>query len=391
MGRKVAIIGTGMAKSGTSSVASWLLFGEAALEAVKEAGIGLSDIQGLHFGNAHGSTVEKQSNISALVLSSGLSLDTNIPCVTYEALCSSGSIAFRQGYLNILSGMYDLVLVGGAERLRSVPGSLAQELLSTGLSEAERSVGFTLAAHWAFVAKAYARKYGLSDGRLQELLAEISVKNHYHGSFNKKAHFQNQVTVDEVLKSPVVSPPMKLLDLCPFSDGAAALVLASEDLAKHCKNPIWIEGSGHASKNCQALDTDDLSTNPAMEKATGEAYRQAKMGPKDIDIVEVHDCASIHEVLCLEGAGLFKKGEGIYSAAERKTYFDGQIPTNLSGGLKSRGHPVGATGAYQLCELSRQLRGDWEGKRSTKNPKVGLTVNVGGTNTVVTSHILRKG
>ena len=390
MSRKVAIIGTGMTKSGTSPVSSWLLFGEAALEAVNEAGIKLSDIQGLHIGNCCGALIERQMNISPLVLSV-LGIENNIPCTRYEAACCTGSIAFRQGYLNILSGTYDLLLVGGTERLRSVPGSVVQEAFATGMDESERNAGLTFGAYWAFVARAYARKYGLSDDKLQELLAEISVKNHYHGSFNEKAHFQKQVTKDEVLNSVMVSPPMKLFDLCPFSDGAAALILASEDLAKNCKNPIWIEGSGQASGKFQITASDDLSTNPAIEKATGDAYKQAKMGPKDMDVTEVHDCSNIHEVLCLEGAGLFKKGEGIYSAAERKTYFDGETPVNLSGGLKTRGHPVGATGAYQLCEISRQLRGDWDGKRTTNNPEIGLTVNVGGTGTVVTSHILRKG
>jgi len=390
MSRKVAIIGTGMTKSGTSPVSSWLLFGEAALEAVNEAGIKLSDIQGLHIGNVYSAYTEEQTNISPLVLSA-LGIENNIPCTRYEAACCSGSIAFRQGYLNILSGTYDLLLVGGAERLRSVPGSAVQQAMATSMDKSERNAGLTFGAYWAYVAKAYARKYGLSDDKLQELLAEISVKNHYHGSFNKKTHFQNQVTKDEVLNSVMVSPPIKLLDCCPFSDGAAALVLASEDLAKNCKNPIWIEGSGQASGKFQITASDDLSTNPAIEKATGDAYKQAKMGPDDIDIAELHDCVNIHEVLCLEGAGLFKKGEGIYSAAERKTYFDGGIPISLSGGLKTRGHPVGATGAYQLCEVSRQLRGDWDGKCTTNNPEIGLTVNVGGTGTVVTSHILRKG
>ena len=390
MSRKVAIIGTGMVKSGTSLVSSWLAFGDAALEAVNEAGVKLSDIQALHIGNVYSAYTEDQTNCSPLVLST-LGITNNIPCARYEAACCSGSISFRQGYLNILSGMYDLVLVGGTERLRSVPGGAVQQAMATAMDKAERNAGLTFAAYWAYVAKAYAKKYGISGEQMQKFLAEISVKNHYHGSFNKLTHFQNQVTVDEVLNSISVSPPIKILDCCPFSDGSAALVLASEELARKCKSPVWIEGSGQASGKFQVAENDDLSTNPAIEKATGDAYKQAGMGPKDIDIAELHDCVNIHEVLCLEGAGLFKKGEGIYAAAERKTYFDGEIPVSLSGGLKTRGHPVGATGAYQLCEVTRQLRGDWDGKRPPKNPEIGLTVNVGGTGTVVTSHILRKG
>ncbi len=390
MRKKVAIIGTGMTNSGTSSVPSWVLFAEAAMEAVNEAGIELSDIQGLHVGNTYSAFSERQTNISPLIIST-LGIANNIPCTRYEAACCSGSIAFRQGYLNILSGMYELLLVGGTERLRAVPGSVVQDAMATSMDPSERNAGLTFAAYWAFVAKAYGRKYGLSDDRLQELLCEISVKNHYHGSFNKRSHFQKQVACNDVMNSVMVSPPIKLLDCCPFSDGAAALVLAGEDLAKNCKNAIWIEGSGQASGSFQIAEIDDLSTNPAITKAANQAYSQAKLGPKDIDVAELHDCVNINEVLQLECMGFFEKGAGIYAAAERKTYFDGELPVSLSGGLKSRGHPVGATGAYQLCEISRQLRGDWDGKKPAKSPQVGMTMNVGGTGTVITAHILRKG
>lgn len=388
MSRKVAIIGTGMTKSGVSQVPSWVLFAEAALEALGEAGMGVPDIQGLHIGNTYSAYTEEQTNISPLVLSV-LGVENNIPCTRYEAACCSGSIAFRQGYLNILSGMYDVLLVGGTERLNAIPGSAVQKAMATSMARSERNAGLTFGAYWAYVVRAYARKYNIKEDRIQQLLAEISVKSHYHGSFNAKAQFQNQITTEKVMNSIVIAPPVKLLDCCPFSDGAAALVLASEDVARHCKNPIWIEGSGQSSRTFNITDCDDLAVNPAIEKAVGDAYKQAKISPKDIDIAELHDCANIHEVLCLESAGLFKKGEGIYSAAERKTYFDGQIPVGLSGGLKTRGHPVGATGAYQLCEVTRQLRGDWAGKKAN-NPEVGLTVNVGGTGTVATAHVLRK-
>lgn len=387
---KVGIIGTGMARSGTSPVPSWVLFADAALEALGEASMKPTDVEGLHIGNVYGAYTEDQTNIAPLVLSV-LGIENNIPCARYEAACCSGSIAFRQGYLNILTGLYDVMLVGGTERLRSVPGGAVQQAMATSMDRSERDAGLTFAAYWAYVARAYGRKYGLTDAKLQELLAEVTVKNHYHGSFNKYAHFQKAVTKEEVLASLMVSPPIKILDCCPFSDGAAALVLASEKIAKNYKNVVWVEGSGQASGKFQITGSEDLSTNPAIEKATAQAYRQAKIGPQEINIAELHDCVNIHEVICLEGAGLYKKGEGIYAAAERKSYFDGQMPISLSGGLKTRGHPVGATGAYQLCEVARQLRGDWGGKRPAKTPEVGLTVNVGGTGTVVTAHVLRKG
>ena len=388
MAKRVAIVGTGMAPSGTSSVPSWDLFATAAQEALKEAGLDPSSIQALHLGNVYSDFTEAQTNMAPKVLSA-MGVENCIPCVRYEAACASGGIAFRQGYLNILSGMYDVVLVGGTERLRAAPGSVVQQAMATSMDLAERNAGLTFAVYWAYVAKAYARKHHLTETKLQELLAKISIKNHYHGAFNGKAHLQREVTLQDVMSSPMVAPPIRVMDCCPFSDGAAALVLASEDVARNCATPIWIAGSGQASGRFAIADNTDLSTSPGITKAATDAFRQAGMGPRDIDVAEVHDCVNIHEVVCLESVGFFKEGEGIHAAEERRTYFDGDCPVNLSGGLKARGHPVGATGAYQLCEIARQLRGDFQGKRA-RDPEVGVTVNVGGTGTAVTVNILRK-
>ena len=388
MSRRVAIIGVGMEKVGTAKVPSWHLFANAALSAIQDAGIERSQVQALHIGNVYSSFSERQTNIAPLALAS-IGIVTNIPSMRYEAACGSGSIAFRQGYMAILSGMYDIVLVGGTERLRAISGTAIQEAMATSMDITERNAGLTFAAYWSYVAKAYARKHNLDDATLQRLLAEISRKNHYHGSFNKKAQFQKEITVQEVFDSPMVAPPIKVMDCCPFSDGAAALVLASESFAAKCKAPVWIVGSGQASGTWSVAECADLASNPAIGKAAQDAYKQAGIGPKDIDVVEVHDCVNIHEVICLEGAGLFKPGEAIRAAEDGTTYAGGQLPANLSGGLKSRGHPVGATGAYQLCEITQQLRGDFGGLKA-QDPEVGMTVNVGGTGTVVTVTILRK-
>ncbi len=388
MGRRVAVIGVGMAKSGTSAVPSWDLFAGAALDAIKDAEIELSKIEALHLGNVYSSFTEMQTNMAPLALSA-IGIPNPIPSIRYETACASASVAFRQGYLSILSGLYDVVLAGGTERLRSISGGAVQQAMATSMDIAERNTGLTFAAYWSYVAKAYARKHRLDDSKLQELLAKISVKNHYHGAFNKKAHFQKEVTMEEVMGSVMVAPPIKIMDCCPFSDGAAALVLSSEEVAKRSRNPIWILGSGQASGEFPVAGRVDLSSNPAIRKAAEDAYQQAGVGPRDIDVAELHDCVNIHEVICLEDSGLMKEGEGIYSAAERRTYFDGDVPVSVSGGLKSRGHPVGATGAYQLCEVAQQLRGDFEGKR-VKDPAIGMTVNVGGTGAVVTATILGR-
>ncbi len=388
MTKRVAVIGTGMAPAGTSPVPSWDLFAIAAREALAEAGVPLSRIEALHLGNVYSDFTEAQTNMGPKALTA-MGAAHLIPSVRYEAACASGSIAFRQGYLSILSGLYDVVLVGGTERLRAVPGSVVQQAMATSMDPTERNAGLTFAAYWAYVARAYARKHQLPEPRLQELLAAITVKNHAHGALNAKAHLQREVSRDDVMGSPVVAPPIRVMDCCPFSDGAAALVLASEEVARSCANPVWIAGSGQASGGFAIADHADLSTNPAIGRAAAEAFRQAGMGPADIDVLELHDCVNIHEVVCLESAGFFKEGEGIRAAEERRTYFDGDCPVNLSGGLKARGHPVGATGAYQLCEITRQLRGDFQGRRA-RDPHAGLAVNVGGTGTAVTVTILRK-
>lgn len=388
MNKKVAIIGIGMARSGKSAVPSWELFAGAALDALTDACVERNQIQALHLGNVYSAFTEKQTNMAPLALTS-IGLENHIPCARYETACASSSVAFHQGYLGILSGMYDIVLVGGAERLSAIPGTAVQEAMATSMALAERNAGLTFAAYWSYVAKAYARKHKISDSDLEMLLANISVKNHFHGAFNKKAHFQKEVNVDDVMGSPMVAPPIKIMDCCPFSDGAAAIVLASEPIAKGCRKPVWIAGSAQASGGFFIADHSDLSTNPAIVVAAQNAYKQAGVGPGDIDVAEMHDCVNIHEVICLENAGLFKEGKGIYAAAEGKTYVDGELPVSTSGGLKSRGHPVGATGAYQLCEITQQLRGDFGGKQ-VRSPDLGMTVNVGGTGTVVTVNILRR-
>ncbi len=388
MARKVAIVGAGMAPAAKSRVPSWELFVDPALTAIREAGLDPSRIQALHLGNVYSAFTENQTNIAPLALSS-IGIRNNIPSARYETACASGGVAFRQGYLGILSGMYDVVLVGGTERLRAIPGTAVQQAMATSMDLSERNAGLTFAVYWAYVAKAYARKHGLSEARLQELLAHITVKNHYHGAANRIAQFQKETTVEEVLNSPVAASPIKIMDCCPFSDGAAALVLASEEVARRCPKPIWVAGSGQASGPFTVADRADLSSSPALAAAAKEAFRQAGIGPGDVDVAEVHDCVNIHEVMCLEGLGFFKEGEGIHSAAEKRTYFDGEIPVNVSGGLKSRGHPVGATGAYQLCEITQMLRGDFQG-RSVKNPATGLSVCVGGTGTAVVVTILRR-
>jgi len=388
MAARVAIVGVGMARVGKSAVPSWQLFADPARAAIADSGLDPDRVQALHLGNVYGSYAENQTNMAPLALST-LGLANGIASTRYESACASASVAFRQGWLGILSGMYDVVLVGGTERLRSIPGAAVQQAMASSMDSVEREAGLTFPFYWSEVARAYAKKHRIGDAELQELLAHVTVKNHFHGAANRFAQFQEETTIEAVLASTVVCAPIKIMDCCPFSDGAAALVLASERVAKGCARPVWIAGAGQASGPFAIGGREDLTASPAIVKAAGDAFAQAGIGPRDVQVAEVHDCVNIHEVMCLESAGLFAAGGAVRAARERRTYFDGDLPVNLSGGLKARGHPVGATGAYQLCELAQILRGEFQG-RPLRTPTTGITVNVGGTGTVATVCVLRR-
>jgi len=208
------------------------------------------------------------------------------------------------------------------------------------------------------------------------------VKNHKHGTLNPKAQFQKEITVEQVLKSAYVADPLKLLDCCPFSDGGAAVVLASEEVARTRTRPVWVLAAAAASDWMLLGDKRDLARVPATERAAAAAYRQAGLGPADVDVVELHDCFTIAEIVATEGLGLFEPGAGGRAAAEGRTSLGGAIPVNPSGGLKAKGHPIGATGAAQIAEIVTQLRGA-AGPRQVADARVGLTHTLGGNTATV--------
>jgi len=384
----VAIVGVGMVRVGRSAAPSWELFAEPARAAIADSGLAAARIQAFHLGNAHSAYTERQTNIAPLALCA-LGMARGIAAIHHDNAGASGSVAFRQGYLAILSGLYDVVLVGGTERLRAIAGAEVQQAMTSAMDATERAQGLTFPIYWSRVARAYASRHGLDDGAMQECLAHITVKNHYHGAANACAQFREETSVEAVLASPELCAPIKMMDCAPFSDGAAALVLASEPVARRCKRPVWIAGSGQASAAFTIAAREDLSASPAIAEAAHQAFAQAGIEPMQVDVAEVHDSANVCEVMCLESTGLFEPGQAIHAAKERRTYFDGELPVNLSGGLKARGNPVGATGAYQLAEMAQILRGDFGGW--PHEPwTTGVTVNLGGTATVATVNVLRR-
>jgi len=307
-----------------------------------------------------------------------------IPATRCEAACASGSLAFRKAYFAILSGQYDIVVAAGAEKMTDLKGTDAiATLMGAGDQEWESSTGLTFTGLYALMARAYMHRYGLS----REELALIPVKNHRHGLNNPYAQFNYEITVEQVLKSPLIADPLRLLDCSPITDGAAAVVLASEKVADKFTHPVWILGSGQASDTLALHDRVDICNMAATRHAASLAYKQAGLGPEKIDIAEVHDCFSIAELLAYEGLGFAERGKGRELLINNETSIGGRIPVNTDGGLKM-GHPVGATGIKQIIEIVKQLRG--QATNQVKGAAIGLTHNVGGSGATCIVHIFGK-
>lgn len=385
--RDVAIVGIGSTTFGEH----WdkglrELVSEAGFAAANDAGIRGKDIEFFVVGNMSGGMFVGQEHIGALV-ADFLGLNPT-PAVRVEAACASGAVALRQGYIAVASGMYDLVAVGGVEKMTDVQGGWATSILAGAMdTEWEAYFGATFPGIYAMIAKRYMHEYGLT----RETLAKVAVKNHYHASFNPLAHFKNKITLDDVLNSPLVADPLRLFDCCPTSDGAACVLLAPVEKAKkYTDTPIIIESCAQASGTLALFDRRDICTIDATVEAANQAFKQSKVTRKEIDVAEVHDCFTIGEILALEDLGFCKKGEAGKMYDSNQTYVDGTLPVNTDGGLKASGHPVGATGVKQIVELTKQLRGEAEKGRQVKGAEVGLAHNVGGSGATAVVTILRR-
>lgn len=375
--RRVAVIGVGVTKFGKHERTSAELFAEAAREAVLDAGIEPRAIEALYYGNVTGGESERQLHMGPLAASL-LGLPT-IPTTRFENACATSHAAFRHAVMEVGSGVSDVVLVGGAERILHVPTDHATEYFAY-CSDAsfEQPTGLTFPGVFALIARAHMEKYGTTE----EQMAHVAVKNHRHGVHNPKAQFRKEITLETVLKSAYVADPLKLFDCCPFTDGGAAVILASEDVARRHRLPVWVLASAAATDSMFLHDKRDLARVTATERAAAAAYRQAGRGPQDVDVVELHDCFTIAEILATEGLGLFEPGMGGPAAEKGWTSLGGKIPVNPSGGLKSKGHPIGATGAAQIAEIVTQLRGD-AGPRQVPGARTGLTHTLGGNTATV--------
>lgn len=382
--RDVAIIGVSQTKFGELWDVSFRdLIAEAGMKALKDAEIEGGDLEAMYVGNMSAGLFVQQEHIASLIADhSGLN---PIPSTRVEAACASGGLALRSGIMAVSSGYHDIVLTAGVEKMTDVVDP--SPIVSTASDqEWEAQQGVNFPSLYAMIARRHMHQYGTT----REQLAMFSVINHKNGSLNPLAQFPMEITVDQVVNSTMVADPLRLLDCSPITDGAAAIILCpAEDAFKYTDSPVYIKASAQASGSIALHDRKDITTIDATVNAARRAYQMAGLTPKDIDGVEVHDCFSINGLLAIEDLGFVEKGSAGLALEEGLTELDGKIPVNPSGGLKSRGHPLGATGIAQAAEIVWQLRGE-AGKRQIDDMEVGMTHNIGGTGGTAVVHILSK-
>jgi acetyl-CoA C-acetyltransferase len=366
---KVAVIGVGCCKFGENyHQSSEDMVVDAALEAYADAGIEPGQIQAAWVGTIG-------SGSSGTSLADPLKL-FNIPITRVENYCASGMDAFRNAALAVASGMYDIALALGFEKLRDS----GQRGLGTFGTHPVIGHGTTAPSLFAMAANRYFRTFGID----KHALAKVAIKNHHNGTMSPKAHFQMEVTEDQVLKAPLICSPLGLFDCCPTTDGAAAAIVCSKELAKQFRaDPIWVKGIGLAVTSGEPYMKPGFAYTgfPATTHAAQSAYEQAGVTAQDIDLAEVHDCFTITEILNYEDLGFCKRGEGAHFVGEGRASIGGELPVNPSGGLKSFGHPIGATGIRMIYEVCQHL---WNkaGARQVQGAELGLAHNLGGPGSV---------
>ncbi|MFA4957381.1 MAG: thiolase domain-containing protein [Candidatus Methanoperedens sp.] len=387
MMRDVAIIGCSMTKFGRLDGKDLMeILVEASLKAIDDAGVSECDFDSVYVGNMLAGELSHQSAIaSALVDRINL-----IPASAerIENGPASGGSAVKNGFLAVASGASDMVLVAGGEKMTGVDTSTISDLMSTlNHPDAEYVHGATMPAMAALFTRLYMERYSLTERHL----AMVAVKNHANGMKNPYAALHKLCTVEDAMTSAMVSDPLRLYHCCPISDGAAAVVLCPAEKAKEfTTKPVKILGFGHATDTHTLQEREDPIILKSVKIAAERAFKMAKLNPRDMDVAELHDAFAILEIAESEDIGFFKKGEGQLALEKGVTAIDGELPINPSGGLKSKGHPVGATGVAQIVELVWQLRGE-AGQRQVKDPERALACNFGGfgNNTII--HILERG
>ncbi len=361
------------------------MFAEAVDKATTQAGVPKEDIQAAFIGTFIPEMLVHQGHTAPLLLDyAGM---RGLPATRHEAACASGATALRAAIMAIESGLYDTVLVAGAEKMTSVSTNRATEALAAAADdEFESGIGLTFPGVFAIAAVAHMQEYGTTE----EDMALVAVKAHKNASTNPLAQFQKEITLEKALTPRYIAWPLKLFDCSPISDGAAALVLTSNEKAKqYTDTPVRIIGTGQASASMNLCDRTVLTSFEASVKASRIAYDMAGLGPKDMDFAVVHDCFTIAEIIATEDLGLFEPGEGARAVREGVTALDGDMPVNPMGGLKAVGHPVGATGVKQAVVVYRELIGE-AGPNQVPRHDTAIMHNFGGTGATCVVNIMRR-
>lgn len=365
--RDVFITGAGMTLFGKHTNRSLRDLGrEACRTAMLDANITSREIQAGYCGNALGSSLQGETGVGQNAFwEVGIN---EVPIVNIENACATGSTALREGWMAVAGGFYDVVIVAGIEKTVMPKGAM----LDVGAADLEAKLGDVFPGYFALIANKHMEKYGTT----REQLAKVSVKNHFNGTLNPYAQFQKRMSLEEVLNSPMVADPITLYSCCPNSDGAASLILCSAEAARKSGRPaVRIAASVLTTGTYD--NQRDITSWEIERRAARQAYEMAALGPKDLDLVEVHDAFTICEIIHYEGLELCPPGEGGRLIDEGATALNGRIPVNPSGGLLSRGHPVGASGIAQVVEIVWHLRGE-AGERQIPNARVGLAQIMGG-------------
>ena len=385
--REVAIIGVGITKFGELWNKSFRALGiEAGAKAIEDANLSGSEIDGVFIGNLSAGRFINQQHIDALVADYTGMATSHIPATRVEAGGASGGVAFRQGVMAVASGMHDVVMVGGAEKMTDLDDASINSVMdATADSEWEAEMGATFASLHAMIAQ----RMIYEGTATREEIASVAVNSHFHGAFNPDAQFRKAVPIETVLRSGPVATPLGMFDTAPISDGAASVVLCPlEDAKKYTDSYVKVAASAQASDTLALFQRPDITSYGATVDASQRAYKAAGITAADIDVAEVHDVYSVGGIMALQDLGLYKKGEAGKAMLEGQCHYDsGRVAVNTSGGLKARGHPIGATGVAQIVEIAHQIRGTADG-RQVKDAKYGLAQNVGGTGSAVTVSIL---
>ena len=391
--RPVVVAGVGMIPFERRDEDSLVdMLAAAGLNAMDDAGLGNRPVDSVYVGNMASGLFNHQVSVASALVDR-LSL---LPAAAerVENGPASGGSAIKNGFLAVASGFNDVVLVVGGEKMREVIGPKATDIVACMTHpQAEYIYGVTLPAMAGMFARLYMEKYGVT----REHLSMVAIKNQTNGLLNPYAHIQMKITMEGILthpqshvNSPVVADPIHLYDCCPVSDGAAAVLLTTEEIAKKLKKPlVTIDGIGQATDTHTLQERSDPTDLKAVTLASEQAFKMAGIKPKDIDVAELHDAFTILEIAESEHAGFFPKGEGAKALERGETQIGGKLPINPSGGLKARGHPVGATGVAQVVELVWQLRGE-AGERQVKDAVNGFSLNFGGFGNNVLAFVLRR-